>query len=123
MKSGEEKIEETVSNLEPEIKSIIVEIARKTNSETYCANIDENSTREEIEKEKEKIYGQDGLMALPLKTDFIHREEQISSDRVRCEKIDSKSNTWLVFLIIASVLMGLELYKFISVLISFVIWR
>lgn len=114
---------EPQDKIDPEIKSIIVRIANKVNSETYCADIDENSTQEEIERERQKIYEQGGLMTFALNTDYIHKSVEIEADRLRCEKIDDKPDTWLVFLIIASVLMGLELYKFISVLISFIIWR
>ena len=101
----------------------VQEIIKKADSEMYRANLNENSSAEEIEKEKQKIYDKGGLMSFSLNTDFIHKDEEIEKDRRRCEKIDDRFKAWLVYLIVASVFMGLELYKFISVLISFIIWR
>lgn len=111
------------SENDPRFDLFIKKIKEDAKADIYCVDIDEKSSEEQIQKEKEKLYATGGFLSFPLKPDYIHDKERIYADKLRCQKMDSHDNSWLYILIFTSLIMGFELYKFISVLISFIIWR
>lgn len=111
------------SENDPRFDSFLEKIKMNAKADIYCVDIDENSSEEQIQKEKEKLYATGGFFSFPLKTDYINDRERIYTDKLRCQKMDSHDNSWLYILIFTSLIMGFEFYMFISVLISFIIWR